>query len=537
MWSVALSVALARGVAAAAEEADGVGGVSLPPDARGPADMAATSMPAGGKQPLKPAAAEPAVGKEPPKPAAAEPKKASTKGMAQFAIPKAAVPGRPPPTGAKTPPPELQQRLTYQYAYGSQSDVVYRRNSDLNRGVKDDSLVLAPQLNAYVTYRPTDWLESTLEMKLDKEFPVVEQDKILLPNGETQLAVPRSWSLLIEQIYLALKGPADRARLVVGRRNFEDERHFLLDTSLDTVGFGIRFGQFRAEAAMGREIFVDLNLLKGNEAGAHQQGAQRRKDLINTYLFAMDYRGIADVKLGAFVVYRDDKAKLEGRPLQVGFQSQGTPNPSFSYWALFALQGGWDELSRNLRGYGLDVGITYRFTGLALYPSLTLGYAYGSGDANPTDGRNTEFRQTGLQSNEARFSGLARFKVYGEVLDPELSNLRIVTVAVGFRPLNNLSVELVYHRYQLAEFAGELRSTALTALMNQVEGQPSKDVGSAFDVVFGIRGPFGIRRLGVDVRVGLFFPGKAFLTDRGSPEKPNIRSADRGFTAFTKFWW
>jgi len=41
-------------------------------------------------------------------------------------------------------------------------------------------------------------------------FPVVEQDKILLPNGETQLAVPRSWSLLIEQIYLALKGPADR---------------------------------------------------------------------------------------------------------------------------------------------------------------------------------------------------------------------------------------------------------------------------------------------------------------------------------------
>ena len=515
MWCVALSVALARGIAEAAEEAKSE-----------VAKADSTATPASGKQPQKP----PAAG--PKKPAATEPKKTSTMGMAQFAMPKV-------PTAGKAPSPELPQRLTYQYAYGSQSDIVYRRDPDLNRRVRDDSLIFAPQLNAYVTYRPSDWLETTLEMKIDKEFPAVEEGSILLPNGETQFAADRNWSLLIEQIYLSFKAPAERFRLTVGRRNYEDERHWLVDTSMDTAALGFKLGQFRAEAAFGRELLVDLNLLAGTESGAHQQGAKRKKDLINTSMLIVDYRGIEDVKLGAFAVYRDDRSRAEGKPLLMGLQSQGMPSTSFSYWVLLAFVRGKDESTpaKKLSGYGLDVGATYRFNDLALYPSFTVGYAFGSGDANPRDGTNTEFRQTGLQSNEAKFGGLAKFKVYGEVLDPELGNLRIATAAVGIRPAPNLSVDLVYHHYWLSELAEELRNTAITALMNTAEGQSSKDVGSALDIVVGIRKLFGVRRLGVDLRAGLFFPGTAFLVDRGTPEKPSVRSADKGFTTFAKFWW
>ena len=47
----------------------------------------------------------------------------------------------------------------------------------------------------------------------------------------------------------------------------------------------------------------------------------------------------------------------------------------------------------------------------------------------------------GLQENEADFGGAASFKDYGEVLDPELSNLAIFTVGLGLRPSEKFSLD------------------------------------------------------------------------------------------------
>jgi alginate production protein len=484
--------------------------------AAGPADSGAATAPDGGKQPAKPAAPAP--------------KASSSMAMAQFVIPKR-------PTDGRAPAIELPQRLTYQYAYGTQSDVVYRRDADLNRNVRDDSLVFNPQLNGYITYRPTDWLETTLEMMIEREVPAVEEAVVVLPNGETQLAAPRRLSLIIDQLFVALKAPGDRFRFTVGRRNYEDERHWLFDTSMDVASLALKLGKFRVEAAFGREILLDLDLLGTGESAAHQFTAKRRKDLINTYLFLADYRGIEDLKLGAFLVFRDDRAQIEGRPLLVGLSAHGMPSLSFNYWAQLGLVRGTDETSQRLSGYGFDVGATYQFMDVPLHPSATLGYAFGSGDNRAGDGRNREFRQTGLQSNEARFAGIAKFRVYGEALDPELTNLRIMTAGLGVRPAANFSVDLVYHRYWLNEVATDLRSTELTALMNQVDGSSSRDVGSGLDIVIGVRNLFGVRRLGVDLRAGWFFPGEAFLLKEGTPESPIVRNADKAFTTRAKFWF
>ena len=163
-------------------------------------------------------------------------------------------------------------------------------------------------------------------------------------------------------------------------------------------------------------------------------------------------------------------------------------------------------------------------------------FAFGSGD-DPNTGTNTEFRQTGLQSNEARFAGVSEFKTYGEALDPELSNLKILTVGLGFRPAPDVSLDFVYHHYWLDELADEIRNSALTAQMNQVDTRLSKDVGNAFDVVLGVRSLFGVRRLGLDLRAGWFFPGSAFLRNDGDEVNPNLRDAEDGFGIVTKFWW
>src|SRR5690349_15813023 len=56
------------------------------------------------------------------------------------------------------PKPGARRQLPYQYAYGAEGEAVYRRDPDLNRDARDNSLIVKPQLNGIITYRPTNWL-------------------------------------------------------------------------------------------------------------------------------------------------------------------------------------------------------------------------------------------------------------------------------------------------------------------------------------------------------------------------------------------
>jgi alginate production protein len=439
--------------------------------------------------------------------------------MAQFQLPKAG-------QGEGKPARQLPKRLTYQYSFGSESEVLYRNDPDLNRRVRDNSLIFIPEVNGAVIYRPTDWLETTLEMILEREFVGQEEDAILLPDGEIQITPSRRFSLLVDQAFVTIKEFAAPFEFHVGRRNYEDERHWLYDASLDIASISLRKGHVRAEASVGREVLWDLDLFRREE-----------KDRINTYMLYAEYRGIEDIKFAAYTIFRDDRARKEGRPLLMGVSGQGTPSENFSFWTQFAYVLGSDESKRDFSAYAFEFGGTYRYLDIPFHPNVTLSYASATGDGNPNDNRNTEFRQTGLQSNEAKFSGVSDFKIYGETLDPELSNLEILTVGFGFRPASNVTVDLVYHRYRLNEIADEIRNSAITALMNQDDTQLSKKVGRAFDIVLGVRNLFGVRRLGMDWRMGWFFPGKAFRTGEGDPDNPTFRPADNGSSIVAKFWW
>src|SRR3972149_5543336 len=329
----------------------------------------------------------------------------------------------PPQTRFGRPPRPVTQFLKYQYSYGSESEITYRRNPDLNHRVRDNLLLLLPQLNGTVVYRPTDWLAATLEMIVEREIAVQEEKRITLPSGETQFAPKRRASLLVDQAYVTIRGFTAPFEFHAGRRNYEDERHWLYDTSMDVASIMFKKGHVRAEAFAGREVLWDLDLLKKQE-----------RDRIDTYMLYADYRGIEGGKFAAFTVYRDDRRGKEGSPLVMGVSSQGMPTESFSYWAQFAHMRGRDEAKRRFSAHAFDVGGTYRFPGLPFPPTVTLGFASATADRNPNDDKNSEFRQTGLQSNEGNFAGLSHFKVYGEALDPELSNLVILNEGLGFRP-------------------------------------------------------------------------------------------------------
>ena len=61
------------------------------------------------------------------------------------------------------------------------------------------------------------------------------------------------------------------------------------------------------------------------------------------------------------------------------------------------------------------------------------------------------FRQTGIQDNNDKFGGVTSFKYYGELLEPELSNLHILTAGIGRRFGRRMSLDLIYHNYRQDE--------------------------------------------------------------------------------------
>lgn len=438
--------------------------------------------------------------------------------LAQFELPK------PPEAGTFGLLSQQPSRLSYQYSYGTESPFTYRRDNDLDPGLRDNSLLFKTKVFGSILYRPTDWLAASLEMKLGREYPLREESQVQLPNGDVRQSPRREPTLLVEQALLTVRQVIAPFEVNIGRRNYEDDRHWVFDGSLDVASLSYRHENVRAEAMIARDVLWSLDALR-----------RTVKQPIETAMLYADYRGFDNHVLAAYVIRRNDLSGREGRPLMLGLRGGGKPSAEFSWWTEAALLRGTDENGRRFRARGLDVGGTYRFADLPFDPNITLAYAYGSGDGDPDDATNTEFRQTGLQTNEAKYIGFSKFKAYGEVLDSELSNMRIVTLGAGARVTPGISVDLIYHRYQLDSYASEIRNWRLTAQMNSVPGQQSRDMGQALDLVMGFRGMFGIRRLGLDLRAGLFFPGRAFRRSDGAATNPSTRDADKGISVVAKF--
>lgn len=441
--------------------------------------------------------------------------------LAQFQVPPAAA------GPEKAPALQAPKRLTYQYSLGSESLVEHRRNRDLTKRLRDNSTIAVPEFNGILVYRPTDWLDMTVEAVVGKEFALQEESRVTLPSGEVVFPPKRRASAVIDQAFVRVHTITAPFEFALGRRNYEDERHWLYDTSMDIASVAARWGRFRIEVFGGRETWVDLDIAPG---------IQQVRDRNDTYVVYADYR-LENARLASYLVARNDRAGLEGHPRLYGVRAIGSPSERLNYWLELAHLAGKDENRRRFEGIGFDVGATYRWTGVRHLPSITLGYAFGSGDGNPNDSMNREFRQTGIHSNETRFANIPPFQIYGETFAPELSNLKLLTVGFGFRPAPLVSVDLVYHRYRLHRIADTFRSSALTAEINQIDNRMSKDLGQAVDVVLGFRRLFGFRRLGLDLRTGWFFPGDAFLQNDGTDARPLLHKAHKGFAVVSKIWW
>ena len=266
-----------------------------------------------------------------------------------------------------------------------------------------------------------------------------------------------------------------------GRMDFDDRREWIYDQNLD----GVRL--YWTVAGWLAELSATTTLSDG----------KLRDENTNNYVAYVSDTGR---HFAAYVIYRDtDFLGLTEKITHMGLRAFGEWPPRHDSWLEVSRISG-SRGSTDLRGWGLDIGTT-RSLGERWY--LTAGWAFGQGDDDTRNGTDGNFRQTRLQDNNGKFGGVTSFRYYGELIDPELANMHIGTLGIGYFFTPRGSIDLVGHYYRQDKAVRRIIDSDIDQKPNGID----RELGWEVDAVIGWR---PVRSWDFELVLGWFTPGKAF---------------------------
>jgi len=284
----------------------------------------------------------------------------------------------------------------------------------------------------------------------------------------------------------------------VGRMDFDEGREWFYDTSLDGIRLEWEQGPYSIEASWSTLLGSPPTEVVDRQ-NRMLIGTWRPESRTHASLYIID---IVQDREG--LDYTDPSAILNESPFFIGLQSHGRKMGGDLRWWVDAAYvdgiSGYDKLS----AFGIDGSVARQFDDLPLQPYLYGGWAWGSGDDDPTDGTDQNFRQTGYQDNNLRYFGVASYRYLGVLMRPELSNLSVLTIGAGLLPAANSSVDLIFHSYNQIEASTEIRRSRLRMTPDGLHRQ----LGSEVDLVLGFAELW--EDYDLDFEVGYFMPGSAF---------------------------
>lgn len=320
--------------------------------------------------------------------------------------------------------------------------------------------------------------------------------------------------------------------LRIGRQNFAEKREWWWDEDLDGIriyytspklsyelGFTEELGGRASNQPLSEEK-NDIQRILGRVTWEYTKGHELA-------LFTLNHNDQSSTPAIESVLPTDKEDVSDAQINWYGIRASGKDKikdlGKIRYWADFAIVRGQETLldfddinneqievmeiaEQSIRGTAFDVGLTLK-SKLAGHPSFTLGLAQGSGDRNPDDNIDRAFRQTGINDNNGKFNGVDSFRYYGELLRPELSNLRISTASMGYPLLYSSSIEILYHRYDQLVASKRLSSR----LRIRPNGQQTH-IGDAIDIVVGLE---EWKKIELEFVGSMFRAGDAFADQEG----------------------
>lgn len=372
------------------------------------------------------------------------------------------------PLRHKAPPPEEREyrdiddripgtiRLTDSLTLGAllEAKVEHERDFDLNRDRARDRTDRRLSISGQLRWTPNDRSSALLRGRFTRNGRLQEGDPDEVTTNPD-----------LSEAWLRVRRIANTGfEIQVGRQDFDEPREWIYDENLDAVRLAYERPSWRAEFSVST-VFAD--------------SSDRNENSVNyiAYVSNNDFQR----HLAAYVIDRRDDRSPRDYPIHFGVRALGDWLPDQQMWAEASILRGYTG-GQNLEAWGLDVGSTWSPEWLEPW-NITAGWAIGSGDEDRSDGTVKDFQQSGFQDNNGKFVGVTSFRYYGEIVDPELSNLSVLTLGVGLRPSQDLSADLVWHAYHQVEPADFLRNVGIKPKPDGIH----TDLGMEIDFILGLR--------------------------------------------------
>ena len=393
-----------------------------------------------------------------------------------------------------------------------------RRNRSLRRRDDDDNRISTSlQLETLYSFSES----ASLYFKLTPSY----RSELYSEDGETE----DDSDIKLEQVWLYFPINSGKEMSIrIGRQYLGDGREWWLDDELDALQFLYRAKPLKLSVTLGK--LPDETSLLENDSDAED------KDIFWLIAHA-NWRWKSKHQFELFLLSRIDQSSLheQGKIVRTAEEDESDANLNWlglrqsgrlklvgsrwQYWLDLGFVAGretrydFDETNNQnsvvderidhiVSGWGFDVGLTWELP-WRTKPRFTWAYASGSGDKSPNNSLDTNYRQTGLHSNDDRYRGVNSFRYYGELLRPELSNLSITTMALGFSLSSEGSVEIVYHQYSQHHASDELRNVSLRT---DPDGNDT-NIGHEINAIFGFEYWENIE---VEFIIGQFRAGDAY---------------------------
>ncbi|MEE2890406.1 MAG: alginate export family protein [Planctomycetota bacterium] len=318
---------------------------------------------------------------------------------------------------------------------------------------------------------------------------------------QDELDINANEELALEEAYYFHQGINGRPLSVqIGRMDFDEGREWFYDTPLDAIRLEWEEGPYSVEASFST-LLGDPPFDVADRQNKMLVARWRQESRTHHALYIIDI--IQDREFDPAI----SGPILNESPFFVGVQSHGRKmQGDLRYWFDGAYVSGIDGFDK-ISAFGIDASVARRFSDLPWTPYIFGGWAWGSGDDDLTDGTNKNFRQTGYEDNNSRYFGVASYRYLGVVMRPELSNLSIMTFGAGVRPVQNASIDLVFHTYNQVEASPSIRRSRLRTSPDGLH----RDLGTELDLVFGMTEIWD--DFDVEIELGRFQPGPAFAPD------------------------
>lgn len=375
-----------------------------------------------------------------------------------------------------------QHRLTKWLSFAGevQYDLEWRDNHDLQDQQHRDRLIQEASTTLEFSMNFSRKVMAFAKFRGGVADVIFDQDSVV--EGPDGVRVEEAFVLLEDLV-------AEGLSLEIGRQDFDDGREWLMDENLDAVRLWINAGGSALEVSASRiENTTDPNLAD-----------------VNNYLVGWHTHPFTDLDAFFYAMTRrkdDESIYTSWRRHWYGLSAE-YDSGAFTGWLDAALLRGHESIVTE-SSHAMDAMFMWAPSGIEWHPSLYAGYAFGSGSKwPPSNLEDGNFRQSGLNDNNDRLNGITSFRYLGELVRPELANMRVFTLGGGVRWASDFSLDLVWHDYRQDVASAHLFDSRLRL----TPGGLFPQLGTEWDLILGFDAG---RKFDMELVLAKFMPGRAF---------------------------